>query len=156
MLRESEPEWKMKLFYIGEVSLIGVGTIQNTVTWHWTWTQHHMLAGNTLVDDGSSGRFRGVWGETLRGTGGDYCWRTWGRRMSEQPEWLRQTTQFIPHSYWKHKADIPRCCSRLDIKRHRCKAFGWQGSYTFFLSRFHCSRFLFDILIQKPRCYLCK
>lgn len=156
MLRESEPEWKMKLFYIGEVSLIGVGTIQNTVTWHWTWTQHHMLAGNTLVDDGSSGRFRGVWGETLRGTGGDYCWRTWGRRMSEQPEWLRQTTQFIPHSYWKHKADIPRCCSRLDIKRHRCKACGWQGSYTFFLSRFHCSRFLFDILIQKPRCYLCK
>lgn len=156
MLRESEPEWKMKLFYIGEVSLIGVGTIQNTVTWHWTWTQHHMLAGNTLVDDGSSGRFRGVWGETLRGTGGDYCWRTWGRRMSEQPEWLRQTTQFIPHSYWKHKADIPRCCSRLDIKKHRCKAFGWQGSYTFFLSRFHCFRFLFDILIQKPRRYLCK
>lgn len=42
---------------------------------HSTEHRHHRLAGRTLVVGVSSGRYRD-----------DYCWRTWGKRMSEQPE----------------------------------------------------------------------
>lgn len=53
----------------------------------------------------SRGRFR-VWGEILREA------RAW---VSSLNGYDKQHESF-PHSCWKHKADIPCCCSRLDSK----------------------------------------
>lgn len=127
-------EWKRKLFCMSQRSLIG-GRHRSG---HSTHNRRHCrttlnmtttLQVSIRAHTGcwcEQGMFRGVWGEIFRGTGGDYCWKTWGRRMSEQPERLWQTTQFIPHSCWKHKANIPCCSSRMDRKKIKKKTH-WTG-----------------------------
>lgn len=113
-------KWKMKLFYICERSLMGHGAdmkaaliimnFQTTLNWT-TWRQVSRTHAGCWCERGKVGR--SLW----RDIDG---YRRWlllenTRQEDEWAAWMVMTNNTI-HSCWKHKADIPCCRSRLDIK----------------------------------------